>query len=82
MVKAIFLPSFEKSFSRIKDNSQKERIIKQFIKIGENPEIGKPMRYSRQGTREVYISPFRMSYIHLKEENKVLFLELYHKDKQ
>lgn len=38
------------------------------------------MRYARKGTREVYISPFRLSY---KYENNVLtFLDLYHKDEQ
>ena len=82
MVKAIFHPSFEKSFYKIKDNKLRERIFKQFIKIGENPEVGKPMRYFCHGTREVYVPPFRLSYIYLREENKIIFLDLYHKDKQ
>mgnify|MGYP001617010764 FL=1 len=82
MVIVSFNPSFEKIFSKIKDKSLKDRIIKQFIKIKENPEIGKPMKYTRKGTREVYISPFRLSYIYLKEEDKLVFLDLYHKDEQ
>lgn len=82
MVKSVFHPSFQKTFSKIKDKNLKEKIIKQLIKIKENPEIGKPMMYTRKGTREVYISPFRLSYVYLKEENKIIFLDLYHKNEQ
>ena len=73
---------FVKLVQKIKDVSLKEKIKKQITKIINNPEIGKPMRYTRQGTREVYVSPFRLSYIYFKEENKVVFLDLYHKDEQ
>lgn len=82
MVNFAFDPLFHKKFSKIKSQDLKERIIKQFIKIRDNPEIGKPMRYSRKGTREVYMSPFRLSYLYIKEEDKILFLDLYHKDEQ
>lgn len=82
MVKSNFQPSFQKAFSKIKDKTLKERIIKQFIKIREDPEIGKPMKYSRKGTREVYVAPYRLSYVYLKEENKIFFIDIYHKDKQ
>ncbi|KAF5432460.1 mRNA-degrading endonuclease RelE, toxin component of the RelBE toxin-antitoxin system [Candidatus Methanophagaceae archaeon] len=51
-------------------------------KILENPEIGKTMRYARKGTRELYIGSFRLSYVYLKSENKIIFLDLYHKDEQ
>ncbi len=60
----------------------KEQIKKQIKKITENPEIGKPMRYERKGTREVHISPLRLSYAYIIEENKLIFLDIYHKDKQ
>ena len=82
MVISSFHPDFQKTFSKIKDNTTKERIIKQFCKIRENPEVGKPMMYGRKGTREVYVDPYRLSYIHFKDENKVVFLNLYHKDEQ
>ena len=82
MVKSNFHPDFQKTFSKIRDNSLKEKIIKQFEKIRENPEIGKPMRHVRKGTREVYVPPFRLSYAYIKEENKIIFLDLYHKDEQ
>nr|QNO49382.1 hypothetical protein ICHGDBFH_00037 [Methanosarcinales archaeon ANME-2c ERB4] len=59
-----------------------ERVKNQIKKILENPEIGKPMRYARKGTRELYMGSFRRSYAYLKDENKIIFLDLYHKDEQ
>ncbi len=82
MVKVVLDHFFEKTFSKIKDNSSKEKIIKQITKIKENPEIGKPMMYARKGTRELYVKPFRLSYFYLKDEDKVIILDLYHKDEQ
>ena len=80
MVEVIFDPDFRKDFKKIKDNSTKEKIIKQVVKIKDNPEIGKLMRYARKGTRELYIPPFRLSY--KIEGNIVYILALYHKDEQ
>jgi len=82
MVTAEFNSDFQKSFSKIKDSTLKEKIIKQIEKLKENPELGKPMRYVRKGTRELYVSPFRFSYIYVKEQNKIIILDLYHKDEQ
>jgi len=75
-------PNFQKIFSKIKEKALKEKIIEQFSKIRENPEIGKPMMYTRKGTREVYVSPFRLPYSYIKEEDKIIFLDLYHQDEQ
>ncbi len=75
-------PNFLKNIHKIKDTSVKERIKNQIKKILENPEIGKPMRYARKGTMELYMGSFRLSYAYLKDENKIIFLDLYHKDEQ
>ncbi|MBT4539716.1 type II toxin-antitoxin system RelE/ParE family toxin [Candidatus Woesearchaeota archaeon] len=82
MVRAEFTKDFQRKFSKIKDSSLKEKIIKQIKKIKENPEIGKPMKNVRKGTRELYIKPFRLSYAFLQEKELVYILDLYHKDKQ
>ena len=80
MVTVIFDPVFEKNFRKIKGLVLKEKIIKQISKIKDNPGIGKPMRYDRKGTRELYILPFRLSY---KIEGEIIYiLALYHKDEQ
>ena len=80
MVDVIFDSGFKKDFKKINDNTVKEKIIKQVSKIRDNPEIGKPMKYGRKGTRELYISPFRLSYKF--EEGTIYILALYHKDLQ
>ncbi len=82
MVNVDFDGIFEKKYRKIKDIAFKLRVKKQIAKITESPEMGKPMRHGRKGTREVYIEPFRLSYAYLPEQNKILFLDLYHKDEQ
>lgn len=82
MVNVAFGDKFKNIFLRIKDKATKEKVIKQIEKLKINPELGKPMRYDRKGTRELYIPPFRLSYAYLKDENKIIILDLYHKDEQ
>ncbi len=81
---------FEKIFKKL-DNSYKTKVSKQIKKIIENPEVGKPMRHGRKGTREVYVSPYRLSYSFFLSDDeedegediyKLIFLDLYHKDNQ
>jgi mRNA-degrading endonuclease RelE of RelBE toxin-antitoxin system len=74
--------SILKTINKIKDSIIKEQVKKQINKILENPEIGKPMRYARKGTRELYIGSFRLAYAYLKKERKIILLDLYHKDEQ
>ena len=80
MVNVIFDPNFKKDFKKIKDKSLKEKVIKQISKIKDNPTIGKPMKYGRKGTRELYISPLRLSY--QVKNDTIYILALYHKDEQ
>jgi len=82
MVTVDFGSSFEKTFKKIKNLAVKTQLKKQINKIIDNPEMGKPMRYCRKGTRELYVVPFRLSYVWIKDENKIVFLDLYHKDLQ
>ena len=74
--------NFSKIYQKIKDNLLKIKIKKQIKKIINNPEIGKPMRNIRKGTRELYLKPFRLSYLYFKDEDKIILLDLYHKKKQ
>lgn len=73
---------FLKIISKTKNQSDKEKIKKQIEKILDNPEIGKPMMYGRKGARGVYIAPYRLAYSYIPSENKIIFLEIYHKDEQ
>jgi len=82
MVTVAYHPHFEKTIRKISDARIKEHVKQQIIKIIENPSIGKPMRYCRKQTREVYIPPFRLSYWYDKRKNTIVFLAHYHKDEQ
>lgn len=82
MVNVDYDDLFEKRYKKIKDASLKLHVKKQIVKIIKMPEAGKPMRHDRKGTREVYIPPFRLSYAYIKDEDRIIFLDLYHKDEQ
>ena len=82
MVKIDFDDNFKRVISKIKDASVKERIKKLIFKIQNNPEIGKPMRNLRKGTREVYLPPNRLSYAYDIKNQIVVILDFYHKDEQ
>ena len=82
MVKIDFDERFKKTISKIKDSVIKERIEKLIIKIKNNPQVGKPMKHNRKGTREVYLPPFRISYAYNRNSDTVIILDFYHKDEQ
>jgi len=72
---------FLKKISHIRDSLLKEKIKKQIEKVIDAPTNGKPMRYIRKNTREVNIPSFRLAYAYISQEEKIIFLEFYHKDK-
>ncbi len=82
MLKVDYSDDLLKTIKKINDASLKEKIKKQIKKIVEEPEIGKPMRYARKSTREIYIGSYRLAYVYNKDKNKLIFLDLYHKDEQ
>jgi mRNA-degrading endonuclease RelE of RelBE toxin-antitoxin system len=82
MLEIDYKKGFLKIISKIKNESDKIKIKKQIEKILENPNIGKPMRYGRKGTREVYISSYRLAYSYNSLKKKIIFLDIYHKDEQ
>ena len=79
MVEVIFLDQFKRVFLKIKDQLLKKKIIKQIEKIKIDPEVGKPMKNIRKGTRELYIKPYRLSYQYFPDKKLVYVLDLYHK---
>ena len=81
MVEIRFDKPFTSIFAKL-DDLIKQKIMGQIKKISENPEVGKPMRYARKGTRELYIKPFKLSYEYLRNKNVIYILDLYHKKKQ
>ncbi|MDO8460324.1 MAG: type II toxin-antitoxin system RelE/ParE family toxin [Nanoarchaeota archaeon] len=84
MVNVRFDDNFQRAISKIKDQEIQKSIKNKIKKIIENPEIGKPRRNVRKGTREVYVGgeSFRISYNYYKEQDLIEFLDFYHKDGQ
>jgi len=82
MVEIRFDKKFVSLFSKLKEELLKTKIKKQINKIVINPEIGKPMKYSKKGTRELYIKPYRLSYFYDSKKHIIYILDLYHKNKQ
>ena len=84
MVNVKFDDGFQRAISKVKDQEMQKSIKNKIKKIIEEPEIGKPMRNVRKGTREVYVGggSFRISYNYYKEQNLIEFLDFYHKDEQ
>lgn len=80
MVDIIFDPLFKKKLAKFKHRGMKLKIMNQLKKIRKQPKVGKPMKHKRKGTRELYISPFRISYCLVND--KIYVLDLYHKDEQ
>jgi mRNA-degrading endonuclease RelE of RelBE toxin-antitoxin system len=82
MVTVAYSSRFEKTIKKIQNASLKERVKARIIRIVDDPETGKHMRWCRKNTREVYIPPFRLSYCYDKKNDILVFLALYHKDEQ
>ena len=70
---------FEKEFKKIKDKGLKEKLKKQIVKIIENPDFGKPLRYDLKGEKTVYVKPYRL--IYKVEGDKLILLRFEHRKK-
>lgn len=82
MVDVFYDDAFDRFLNKVKDQSLKDQIRKLVKKIISDPELGKPMMHERKGTREVYLRHYRLSYAYLPSENRLIFLDIYHKDEQ
>ncbi|MEK6800594.1 MAG: type II toxin-antitoxin system RelE/ParE family toxin [Nanoarchaeota archaeon] len=82
MVSVVYDKHFQRTISKIKDQELQKNVKNKIRKIIESPEIGKPLRNVRKGTREIYAGSFRISYTSHKEKNTIEFLAFYHKDGQ
>jgi mRNA-degrading endonuclease RelE of RelBE toxin-antitoxin system len=74
-------PKFIQKTNKL-DSFLKIKLKKQIQKIINNPQIGKPMKYDRKGTRELYLPPFRISYEYFLKEEHLNLLNIYHKKHQ
>ncbi len=70
-------PRFIKDIKGL-DGFSLKKIEKQIMKILENPEVGKPLKY-KKGERSLYIKPFRLVYALRAEE--IILLKFDHRKK-
>jgi len=74
----IWTQKFEQAFKKIKDRATQDKIEKQIIKIKNNPNFGKPLRYNLKGEWTIYVKPFRL--IYKVEGDKLFLLRFEHRD--
>ena len=70
-------PAFIKQIKHL-DKFLLKKLKKQIIKIIDNPNIGKPLKYLR-GERVMYIKPFRLVYAVRRDE--LILLKFDHRKK-
>ncbi len=75
--KIIRSPKFIKQTKQLDEFSLK-KLGKQILKILENPNVGKPLKYKR-GERSLYIKPFRLIYALRGDE--IILLKFDHRKK-
>jgi len=73
----VWTQKFEQEFKKIKDRATQDKIEKQIMKIKNNPNFGKPLRYNLKGERTVYVKPFRL--IYAVENSKLILLRFEHR---
>jgi addiction module RelE/StbE family toxin len=67
----IFSKEFKKEYKRIKDKVTRDRLLKQFRKLMNIPEAGKPLKHELKHHRSVRIPPFRIIY-RFEQDNLVI----------
>ena len=63
----------EKQIEKIKENKLKNKIFNKIRQAKENPEIGKPLRYSFRNHRSLRIGKHRIIY-RFDEEKEILYI--------
>lgn len=75
MVKITPSKEFIKDIKRL-NSFNREKLEKQIRKIVENPNVGKPLKYTR-GEKSLYVKPFRLIYAIRKDE--IILLKFEHR---
>ena len=68
---------FDRYVMKVRDNSVREHLVKQFRKLSENPESGKPLQYGLKGEWTIRVKPFRL--IYAVQGNRLILLRFEHR---
>lgn len=73
----VYTEKFERDVRKTRDSSLREKLEKQIRKIIENPESGKPLRYTLKGEWTIYVKPYRL--IYAVQSDKLILLRFEHR---
>jgi len=75
-------PDIEATFRKIgkKDSARFEQLLKKLRDLGENPEIGKPLRRPMQGLRRLHIGHYVLTYKLDKKKEQITLVDYAHHD--
>ena len=62
ITEVIWTKKFERELRKLKDRTIKDRVKEQIQKTLDNPETGKPLRFTLKGERSIHIPPYRLIY--------------------
>ena len=68
---------FERDVKKIRDKGLKGKLQKQIVKVAENPNFGKRLRYGLKGEWSAYVKPYRL--IYKVEGDKLILLRFEHR---
>ena len=82
MYEIVASPDVEAAFRKMrrKDAARFEQILKKLQEIGENPEIGKPLRRPLQGRWRVHIGNYVLLYIFDTKNGVITLVKYAHHD--
>jgi addiction module RelE/StbE family toxin len=63
-----------------KDSARFEQLVKKLRELGENPEIGKPLRRPMQGLRRLHIGHYVLTYKLDKKKEQIILVDYAHHD--
>lgn len=69
--------SFKHDVKKVRDKGLEEKLQKQIEKVAEDPNVGKPLRYSLKGEYSVRVKPYRL--IYTVEGDKLILLRFEHR---
>jgi addiction module RelE/StbE family toxin len=73
----VWTQKFERDFRKIKDRSTQDKLEKQIMKIKDNPDFGKPLKYDLKGEWTTYVKPYRL--IYSVKGDKLILLRFEHR---
>ena len=75
-------PEVENLFRKMrrKDFARFEQLAKKLRELGENPEIGKPLRRPMQGLRRLHIGHYVLTYKLDKKNEEIILVDYSHHD--